>query len=111
MAKSTEIDWVDLLSKSGSKEYNEAIASRLESMRAYLSHDEWTKGLSIYIKALLANSLKAMMDPKTSHEGVQYSRGFASALTILLNLPRSVEGEIEKQSIIASRSETGEAGY
>lgn len=107
-----ELDFAELLEKAGSKEWNEAIASRLEPMRAYLGQDEWTKGITPYFKALVANAMMKLIDRKSETRDVDYVRGFVACAKIVLSLPGSVDGQIqaeEKQK--SERKDRGPTGY
>jgi hypothetical protein len=107
-----EIDFAELLQKSGSKEWNEAIASRLESMRVYLSQDEWKKGIDPYLRGILANGIQKMLGEKCEVRDVDYLRGMVACAKIILALPGSVEGQIaaEQGKQMASK-DRGAAGY
>jgi len=90
-------DAVELMSGVGTKEWNEAIAKRLEPLRAYLDSDEWKKGVSIYLKGVQGASLIKMLNEGLPPDGYNYLRGFIAALRLVICLPQSIEGQIERE--------------
>jgi hypothetical protein len=111
MKEMTGTQIVEILEKTGSKEWNESIAGRLESMRSYFSQDEWTKGLDPYLKSLMGNAMVKIMGETTSHDGVTYLRGFLAALKIITSLPKSVEAQIAGEVSKSNLGPKGDAGY
>ncbi len=98
-----------LLSGVNTKEWNEAISTRLEDASAFLSQDVWVKGIDLYLRAVQGNAVAKILNEQVPPEGVHYLRGFAAALRIVLNLPRSIESQLnapEKKGI-----PPGSAGY
>jgi hypothetical protein len=110
--KPKALDFAEILMESGTKEWNEAIASRLEPMRAYLSQDEWKKGASIYFKALIGSGITKFLKQKGEPRDADYLRGFVAALEIVLSLPASIEAQIlAEQNKDSAKSDRGTAGY
>jgi hypothetical protein len=107
-----DLDIVEILQQSGSEEWQEAISSRLEPMRAYLSQDEWTKGVSVYLRASIGAALTKWLAQRGKNEDADYLKGYIAALRVVLSLPSSVEAEIARvQSGKNATKERGTAGY
>lgn len=102
---------VEVLSKTGTKEWNEAISCRLESLRGYLAQDEWEKGISIHLKAVMGNAIVKVMGEQLSPHAVSYLRGFCAALRMVTSLPASVESAIKGEVQKTSGGPKGDAGY
>jgi len=103
---------VEILAKTGSKEWNESLSKRLESLAAFLDQDEWTKGVSVYLKALQGNAVVKMLNEQIPIEGIHYLRGFVAALRLVTCLPQSIETQIsQEQSKVHKGIPNGTAGY
>jgi hypothetical protein len=102
---------VEVLSKTGTKEWNEAISCRLEALRSYLSQDEWEKGISIHLKAVMGNAIAKILGEQLTPESVSYLRGFCAALKMVASLPQSVEGAISTEASKTKTGPQGDAGY
>jgi hypothetical protein len=102
---------VEVLAKTGTKEWNEAISCRLESLRGYLSQDEWEKGVSIHLKAIMGHAIAKVMGEQLTPEAVTYLRGFCAALKLVTSLPVSVEAQIKGEVAKTSGGPKGDAGY
>jgi hypothetical protein len=89
-----ELDLKQVLRETGSKEWNESIDSRLEQMRGYLAQEAWTKGITPYLSALVGNLLRKFLKEGGDAE---YMRGYIAALELVLALPVSVEGQIQRE--------------
>jgi hypothetical protein len=110
--KELELDFTELLDKVGTREWQECVVSRLEPLRAYLSQDEWQKGISIYLKASLAGALKSFLIKKRDEADGNYLRGFAAALQLVIALPSSIEAQIQQQQAESQTTkDRGTAGY
>jgi hypothetical protein len=102
---------VELLSKTGTKEWNEAISCRLESIRGYLMQDEWEKSISIHLKAVMGNAIAKVMGETLNQDAVSYLRGFCAALKMVTSLPQSVEAAIKGEVNKEKSGPKGDAGY
>jgi hypothetical protein len=102
---------VEVLAKTGTKEWNEAISCRLEALRGYLSQDEWEKGISIHLKAVMGNAIAKVMGETMTPDAVSYLRGFCAALKMVTSLPQSVEAEISREVVKTKSGPKGDAGY
>lgn len=89
---------VEILAGTGTKEWNEAISTRLSQVDNYLHQDTWTKALSVYFKTVQGNAIAKILNQSLPAEGVAYLRGFAAALRLVIALPRSVEAQIEQEN-------------
>lgn len=97
-------DFIEILEKTSTMEWNEAIASRLHPVRAYLNQDEWKKGVSVYLRAVVGNALKKFMRDGKEPE---YLRGFSTAILLVLALPKSVEAQIALEEQNARMKNSG----
>ena len=102
---------IELLTKTGTKEWNEAISSRLESLRSYLRQDEWTKGIDIHLKAVMGNGIAKMLGESLSQDANNYLRGFIAGLKMVSSLPNSVEVAISGEVQKTKSGPKGDAGY
>ena len=111
-ASMTVEEMVDILSGTGTEEWNAALAKHLQIVQNMLALDAWTKAVDPYIRALQGEAVLKLLDAKTPPEGINYLRGYAAALRLILCLPKSVDYQIEAQ---ATRGEKGvpkgSAGY
>ena len=103
---------VELLAGTGSKEWNECISTRLESVDAHLHQDAWTKGIGIYLRALQGGAVAKLLNQEVPADAVGYLRGFAAALRVVICLPQSVSAQIEQeQNKSEKKGPQGTAGY
>lgn len=102
---------VEVLAKTGTKEWNEAISSRLESLRGYLSQDEWQKGISPHLRAVMGNAIAKMLGEQLTQPANDYLRGFCAALKFVTSLPQSVEVAISGEDMKTKAGPKGDAGY
>ncbi len=93
----TELDLAEVLAKTGSEEWQTAIASRLELMHGYLAQEAWTKGVTPYLSAIVGSGLRKFLRGKSTQADADYLRGFVAALELVLALPASVEGQINRE--------------
>lgn len=115
MKKITQVtpeEVAECLAGVGTKEWNESLSKRLESLRAYLDADEWKKGVSVYLKAVQAGSMAKLLNEQMSQDGYQYMRGFIAALRLVICLPQSIEGQIQNEQNSKEKGiSAGNAGY
>jgi hypothetical protein len=104
-------DIVENLANAGSEEWSKALSSRLELLRGYLSQDEWTKGIAIYLRAIQGTAMQKMLGEALSHDTNNYTRGLIAALQIVISLPKTIEAAIEMESKKTDRGPKGNAGY
>ena|ERR1700678_2174663 len=102
---------VDILANTGTKAWNEAIASRLESMKSYLSQDEWQKGVGVHLKAMQGEAIKKLLGSGLPAEGYNYLRGFIAGLRFAASLPESVDAAIAGEELKQKSGPKGDAGY
>lgn len=102
---------IEVLTKTGSKEWNEAISCRLEALRAYLAQDEWEKGISIHLKAIMGAAIAKLLAEQLTPDAVSYLRGFCAALKLVSSLPQSIEGAIKSEVEKVKSGPRGDAGY
>jgi hypothetical protein len=102
---------LEILANTGSKDWNESLSSRLESVRGYLSQDEWTKGLSPYLRATMGHAMLKMLGESLPHDANNYLRGFIAALKMVVSLPQSVESQIKQEVDKTNSGPKGSAGY
>lgn len=86
---------VEILEKTGTKEWQEAISSRLESLRSYFGQDEWAKGISPWIRAVMGHGISKILGETLDQNAYQYTRGFIAGLRLVLTLPTSIDGQIQ----------------
>jgi hypothetical protein len=101
----------EILDKVGSKEWNEAISCRLESLRGYLAQDEWQKGISIHLKAIQGHAMVKLLGESLTQDANNYLRGLIAGLKIATSLPASVEAAIAGESSKTKGGPKGDAGY
>lgn len=103
---------LDCLSNSSSDEWQNALASRLESTRAWLDSDEWKKGVSVYLRAVLGKALAKLLSEQAPMEQYHYARGFVAALRLMISFPASIEAAIEQAAKSEkTRSSPGSGQY
>ena len=95
MAK--ELDLAEVLAKTGSEEWNTSISCRLEAMKGFLAQEQWTKGITPYLSAIIGSGIRKFLRAKSTQQDSDYLRGFVAALEIVLALPASVEGQIQSE--------------
>lgn len=105
----TEI--VEALTKSQTKEWNEALSSRLESVRSFLEQDQWTKGIHVYLRSIQAEGMRKLIGENVPENGIHYLRGLIAGLQIALSLPSTLDAQIALKSSAPSRAPKGDAGY
>jgi hypothetical protein len=107
----TEFKIEDFLTKHGTKEANECLSSRLESLRAFFDNDEWKKGVSIHIQALIGDMMQTWLLKRTN-VSEEFARGYCSALIRVLALPTTVENQINTEAANKKTGASiGTAGY
>ena len=112
MKKVEGFDISQFLKVLGTKEANEALESRLESLRSYLSQDEWKKGISIHLQALIGSMLQSWVLKKGDDPSEDFVRGYVSALIRIAALPITIEQQITFQAKQDDpKSKPGDAGY
>lgn len=111
MKKLENEDLLETLEKRSSKEWNEAIASRLEPLRAYLDSDEWKKGISPFLRSVQGHTILRILNEKAELEQIHFLRGFAAGLQLAISLPGSIEAQIQQESTKGSNVPKGAAGY
>jgi hypothetical protein len=112
MTKISVEDAIELLEKTGTKEWNESISKRLEPLSAYLDQDDWKKGIAPYLKALQGNAVVKMINESCPPDGINYLRGFIAGLRIVLCLPQSIESQIKQEQSKDNKGKpSGTAGY
>lgn len=107
-----ELDLAEVLAKTGTEEWETAIAVRLEVMRGYLAQEPWQKGIVPYLSAIVGNGLRKFLRGKSTQSDADYLRGFVAGLELVLSLPASVDGQItrtEKEG--KPGAPKGQAGY
>jgi hypothetical protein len=102
---------IEALTKSQTKEWNEALSSRLESVRSFLDQDQWAKGVAIYLRAVQAEAMRKLIGENLPDAGVHYVRGLIAGLQIVLSLPTTIEGQISMKATAQNRAPKGDAGY
>ena|SRR5271165_6682756 len=104
-----ELDLAEVLAKTGSEEWNNSIASRLEVMRGYLSQEAWQKGIRPFLLAIVGNGLRKFLREGGNSD---YLRGFIAAIEMVLSIPASVDGQIQRESDKQKAGPAkGQAGY
>jgi hypothetical protein len=103
-----EIDIAEILRKSSSKEWNAALSSRLELMYAYLGREEWSEGVSVFLRAVVGNQIKKFM---AEGGNAEYVRGFYACAELILALPISVAKAMAKEESPKPQGPQGDAGY
>ena len=87
---------IEILLKTGTKEWNESISTRLESVRSFLDHDEWTKGISPFLRAVMGNGIAKLLSENCQPDAYNYTRGFIAGLRMVTSLPTSIEAQIQQ---------------
>ena len=90
-------DLLETLEKRSTKAWQESISSRLESMRSYLSADEWEKGVGPFLRSVQGHSILRILNEKCDQDQVHFLRGFAAGLQLAISLPASVEAQISQE--------------
>jgi len=110
--KPKDLDYAEILANSCTKEWQECIKCRLEPMRAYLSQDEWGKGLSIWMRALIGDGIRKIIRERQDQSNTDYLRGYVAALEQIIALPTAIEAQIlAEQNKDSSKKDRGSAGY
>jgi hypothetical protein len=91
-------DVIETIASTGTKEWNEALSKRLESVRSYLDADEWQKGISVYLRAIQGGAMAKLINDNLGQDGYSYTRGFIAALRLVISLPQSIEAQIENEA-------------
>jgi hypothetical protein len=102
---------LEILDKVGTKEWNEAISSRLESLRGYLSQDEWVKGISPHLKAIQGHAMVKLLGETLTQDANSYLRGLIAGLKIATSLPSTIEAAISGEVSKTKGGPKGDAGY
>lgn len=112
VTSTVELDIREVLAKTGTKEWNESIASRLELMHGYLAQEAWTKGINPYLSAVVGNGIRKFLREKSTQSDADYLRGFVAGLELVLALPASIEGQISREEDKKKAGPPkGDAGY
>lgn len=102
---------VETLLKTGTKEWNESISSRLESLRSFMMTDEWQKGVSPYLRAAQGHAIIKLLGESLPQDANNYLRGLIAGLQLVVSLPATIEAEIQRQSKKPDSGPKGNAGY
>jgi hypothetical protein len=104
-------DLLETLEKRSSKEWNEAIASRIKAVENALHQDAWTKGIGQFLRAVQGHAILRILNEQSTADQVNFLRGFAAGLQVAISLPASVSAQIEKQDTGPQGVPEGGAGY
>ena len=105
-------EMVDILAGTGTKAWNEALAQNLQIAENLFALDAWQKALDPYLRSLQGEAVLKLLDGKTPLEGINYLRGYAAAIRLVLCLPQSVKYQIEKEATREDKGvPKGSAGY
>jgi hypothetical protein len=103
-----ELDFVEILEKGGSEEWNTALSGHLEAVKGWLAQDAW-KHVQTYLKAVAAAGIDKLLKEGGN---LDYMRGFITALRLVLALPSSVKGQLDLQDEKQKRAgKIGPGGY
>lgn len=108
MKKQTAEDIAESLEKRASKEWNEAISSRLAMVDQFLSQDSWVKGIDPFLRSVQAHTILRILNEKSTDQ--DYLRGFAAGLLLVISLPSSVAEQIARKEH-PREGPKGDAGY
>jgi hypothetical protein len=98
MKKLTAEDAMEVIAGTGTKEWNESLSKRLESVRSFLDQDEWKKGIALYLKAIQGGAMAKLINENLGPDGYSYTRGFIAALRVIVSLPSSIDAQIENEN-------------
>jgi len=111
MNKAALEDLTETLEKRSSKEWNEAIASRIVAVDNALNQDAWAKGIGPFLRSVQGHTILRLLNEQSTAEQVHFLRGFAAGLQVAISLPASVAAQIEKKDSGKGGVPEGSAGY
>ncbi len=108
----TTEEMVSILAGTGTEAWNGALAKNLQIAANMFATDAWQKAIDPYLRSVQGESVLKMLDAKTPPEGINYLRGYAAAIRLILCLPKSVDYQIEQEATKDTKGvPQGSAGY
>lgn len=93
------------------KDWNESISPRLESLRSWFNDDNWKQGAGAYLKSQLARRQQHLEAIENDPRSDQFIKGQISMLRQILALPDVIDRQIELLSKATTHHPKGDAGY
>jgi hypothetical protein len=102
---------IEIINDAKTKEWNQAISPRLESLRAWFSSNEWKDGVLAYLNSVL-NQRREHLERKGNEFGDdQFIKGQIAMLKQIMTLPNVIEKQIELAEKNKGSGSRGDAGY
>lgn len=101
----------DKINEEKTKQWNESISPRLESLRAWFSSDDWQKGLKVYLGNILQKRREHLEASENSALVDQFIKGQIAAFREFMAIPKFIEQQIEMIEKNKTAGPRGDAGY
>ena len=102
---------MDISNEQKTKEWNECISPRLESLRAWFSSDDWTKGINSYLGNVLQGRRQHLERQGNDALTDQFIKGQISMLREIMEMPSVIGKQIELVEKNKLAGPKGDAGY
>lgn len=92
--------------------WNQFLSKRLTALRSHFKDDAYKEGIEKYLKMVVQNQIDYLIHGSESRDKDQLIRGRISAFREMLDLPATIERQIEIQNKVKeSQDKRGQAGY